>query len=274
MGSLIEGAGEGVEQQSETLTLVLLQLTYFSTPLPQPQEQGQTNGAPEHSMNGTAEGEGEGDPNSTNQPQIQQDEEQAEDPEVPGEEALGPDDVVCDSCMESRRRALKSCLTCLVSYCDTHLRPHLENPKFQSHRLVEPLRDIERRTCEAHRKPLELYCSLSCLRSLFFSAQLILHCAALSSLRSSFSSGQLILHCLHLCSECGDLTEAADWRNRLRGRPGLEKELSDRQQEILKTVTAAENAINKLQTNTVSIEVKLALTNANAADCLDRLPAS
>ncbi|KAG9328517.1 hypothetical protein JZ751_013458, partial [Albula glossodonta] len=181
-------------------------------------EQGQTNGAPEHSMNGTAEGEGEGDPNSTNQPQIQQDEEQAEDPEVPGEEALGPDDVVCDSCMESRRRALKSCLTCLVSYCDTHLRPHLENPKFQSHRLVEPLRDIERRTCEAHRKPLELYC------------------------------------CADSCCVC--------------------KELSDRQQEILKTVTAAENAINKLQTNTVSIEVKLALTNANAADCLDRLPAS
>lgn len=31
-------------------------------------------------------------------------------------EPLGPDDVVCDSCIESPCRALKSCLTCLVSY--------------------------------------------------------------------------------------------------------------------------------------------------------------
>uniref|UniRef100_A0A8C6W0D1 Tripartite motif containing 16 n=1 Tax=Nothobranchius furzeri TaxID=105023 RepID=A0A8C6W0D1_NOTFU len=75
------------------------------------------------------------------------------------EEPLGPNDVVCDSCIESPRRALKSCLTCLVSYCEAHLRPHLENPKFQNHRLVEPLGDIERRTCESHKWPLELFCS-------------------------------------------------------------------------------------------------------------------
>ncbi|TNN31473.1 Tripartite motif-containing protein 29 [Liparis tanakae] len=74
------------------------------------------------------------------------------------EAPLGPDDVVCDSCIESPCRALKSCLTCLVSYCEAHLRPHLENAKFQNHRLVAPLRDIERRTCESHRWPLELYC--------------------------------------------------------------------------------------------------------------------
>ena len=74
------------------------------------------------------------------------------------EDPLGPDDVVCDSCIESPRRALKSCLTCLVSYCDAHLRPHLENSKFQNHRLVEPLRDIERRTCESHKWPLDLFC--------------------------------------------------------------------------------------------------------------------
>lgn len=74
------------------------------------------------------------------------------------EEPLGPDDVVCDSCIESPCRALKSCLTCLVSYCEAHLRPHLENPKFHNHRLVEPLRDIERRTCESHKWPLDLFC--------------------------------------------------------------------------------------------------------------------
>lgn len=85
-------------------------------------------------------------------------EEVKEEVEEVKEEPLGPDDVVCDSCIENPCRALKSCLTCLVSYCEAHLRPHLENPKFQNHRLVEPLRDIERRTCESHKWPLELFC--------------------------------------------------------------------------------------------------------------------
>lgn len=91
-------------------------------------------------------------------PEEKKTEEEVKEEEVK-EEPLGPDDVVCDSCIESPRRALKSCLTCLVSYCETHLRPHLENTKFQNHRLVEPLRDIERRTCETHKWPLELFCS-------------------------------------------------------------------------------------------------------------------
>lgn len=85
-------------------------------------------------------------------------EDAVDEPPQEAEEPLGPDDVVCDSCIESPCRALKSCLTCLVSYCEAHLRPHLENPKFQNHRLVEPLRDIERRTCESHKWPLELFC--------------------------------------------------------------------------------------------------------------------
>lgn len=123
----------------------------------------------------------EPDSKTTEETKIQEDLKESEDPKKPGEEKkeaeevkkeaeevkeeevkeepLGPDDVVCDSCIENPRRALKSCLTCLVSYCEAHLRPHLENTKFQNHRLVEPLRDIERRTCESHKWPLELFCS-------------------------------------------------------------------------------------------------------------------
>lgn len=68
------------------------------------------------------------------------------------------DDVLCDACIESPCKAKKSCLTCLVSYCEDHLRPHLEKERFQSHRLVEPLKDVEIRQCEIHHLPLELYC--------------------------------------------------------------------------------------------------------------------
>lgn len=119
------------------------------------------------------------DPKTSEETKIQEDLRESEDPKKPDEEnkevktdeeekntseeevkeePLGPDDVVCDSCIESPCRALKSCLTCLVSYCEAHLRPHLENPKFSNHRLVDPLRDIERRTCESHKWPLEFFC--------------------------------------------------------------------------------------------------------------------
>lgn len=149
--------------------------------------------------------------------EVQEEKEERED--------LGPDDVVCDSCIDSPRRASRSCLTCLVSYCEGHLRPHLENAKFQNHRLVEPLRDIERRTCESHKWPLELYC------------------------------------CADACCLCQDCaTQEHRGHNTmpiLDARRKIEKELNDKQTEMVKTVTAAENAINKLQVNTVSIETSV-----------------
>ncbi|XP_028332124.1 tripartite motif-containing protein 16 [Gouania willdenowi] len=145
-----------------------------------------------------------------------------QDVEKVKEEPLGPDDVVCDSCIESPCRALKSCLTCLVSYCEAHLRPHLENPKFNNHRLVDPLRDIERRTCESHKWPLELFCS---------------------------ADGCCI------CRDCvSDEHRGHNMQPVTDARRQIEKELRDKQAEMVKTVTAAENAINKLQLNTISIE--------------------
>lgn len=117
-----------------------------------PQSPVETDPAHGPEQNGTAEVP---DPNPAEQIKVHPDEpEEQEESEPP----LGPEDVVCDSCIESPCRAQKSCLTCLVSYCQSHLRPHLENPKFQNHRLVEPLRDIERRSCEVHKWPLEGFC--------------------------------------------------------------------------------------------------------------------
>lgn len=169
---------------------------------------------------------------TTEESKIQEDLQESEDPQKPQEEAEvvvedvpGPDDVICDSCIDRPCRAKKSCLTCLVSYCEAHLRPHLENVKFQSHKLMEPLRDIERRTCENHRCPLELFCSAD-------------------------------VCCV--CQEC--LTDDHQGHNTLpiiEARRKIEKELQDKQTDVLKTVTAAGNAINKLQLNTVSIEASV-----------------
>lgn len=84
--------------------------------------------------------------------------EEPRDPTSQTSDTLLPQDVLCDSCMDSPSKALKSCLTCLVSYCEAHLRPHLENAKFQNHRLVDPLHDIDCQACEVHHLPLERFC--------------------------------------------------------------------------------------------------------------------
>uniref|UniRef100_A0A8C7V411 Tripartite motif containing 16 n=1 Tax=Oncorhynchus mykiss TaxID=8022 RepID=A0A8C7V411_ONCMY len=117
---------------------------------PQPAEEVNEDGVNKKSKEGKAKEENAKEEDKANEEEVK------EEVKV---ESLGLDDVVCDSCMEtSPCMALKSCHTCLVSYCEAHLRPHLENPKFQNHRLVEPLRDIERRTCEIHKWSLELFC--------------------------------------------------------------------------------------------------------------------
>ncbi|XP_067901709.1 tripartite motif-containing protein 16-like isoform X2 [Heterodontus francisci] len=71
----------------------------------------------------------------------------------------GPRDVPCDSCPQDHKlKAVKSCLVCLTSYCDSHLRPHRESSAFREHQLTEPVRDVALRRCHKHRKPLESFC--------------------------------------------------------------------------------------------------------------------
>ncbi|CAH2319478.1 tripartite motif-containing 29 isoform X2 [Pelobates cultripes] len=68
------------------------------------------------------------------------------------------DDVLCDSCIDDKKRAVKSCLVCQTSFCDIHLKPHLEGAAFRDHKLLEPIRDFEARKCQLHSKTMELFC--------------------------------------------------------------------------------------------------------------------
>ncbi|XP_053189656.1 E3 ubiquitin-protein ligase TRIM39-like [Scomber japonicus] len=74
-------------------------------------------------------------------------EQQAAKPEVP-----------CDVCTGTKLKALKSCLVCLTSYCETHLEPHLTKPGLKRHQLMDPVENLEDRMCIKHDKPLELFC--------------------------------------------------------------------------------------------------------------------
>ncbi|XP_062291565.1 E3 ubiquitin-protein ligase TRIM39-like [Scomber scombrus] len=55
-------------------------------------------------------------------------------------------------------KALKSCLVCLTSYCETHLEPHLTMSGLKRHQLIDPVENLEDRMCMKHDKPLELFC--------------------------------------------------------------------------------------------------------------------
>ncbi|XP_034542891.1 E3 ubiquitin-protein ligase TRIM21-like [Notolabrus celidotus] len=69
-----------------------------------------------------------------------------------------PGEVLCDVCTGTKLKALKSCLDCLVSYCETHLEPHLTAPRLKRHQLIDAVENLEDRMCPKHDKPLELFC--------------------------------------------------------------------------------------------------------------------
>ncbi|XP_032363666.1 E3 ubiquitin-protein ligase TRIM39 isoform X2 [Etheostoma spectabile] len=69
-----------------------------------------------------------------------------------------PGEVPCDVCTGTKLKALKSCLVCLASYCETHLEPHLTASPLKRHQLINPVENLEGRMCMEHDKPLELFC--------------------------------------------------------------------------------------------------------------------
>uniref|UniRef100_UPI0009B358B5 E3 ubiquitin/ISG15 ligase TRIM25-like n=1 Tax=Monopterus albus TaxID=43700 RepID=UPI0009B358B5 len=74
------------------------------------------------------------------------------------QQAAKPGEVPCDVCTGTKVKALKSCLVCLTSYCETHLEPHLTAPRLKKHQLFKPVENLEGRMCRQHDKPLELFC--------------------------------------------------------------------------------------------------------------------
>uniref|UniRef100_S4RQJ2 RING-type domain-containing protein n=1 Tax=Petromyzon marinus TaxID=7757 RepID=S4RQJ2_PETMA len=60
--------------------------------------------------------------------------------------------VFCDTCGDGETRAVKTCLRCETSFCEPHLKPHL-NPRLMDHVLVAPIVSLEERSCQQHGDP-------------------------------------------------------------------------------------------------------------------------
>ncbi|KAL6110628.1 trim25 [Pungitius sinensis] len=71
--------------------------------------------------------------------------------------AVEKEAIRCDTCMQAD--ATHTCLTCMASFCEEHLRPHRENPTFRLHQLSRPIGDLSERICPDHHKLMELFCS-------------------------------------------------------------------------------------------------------------------
>ncbi|KAM3858206.1 uncharacterized protein ACN63O_017767 [Diretmus argenteus] len=76
----------------------------------------------------------------------------------PDQHCAKPGEVPCDVCTGTQLKALKSCLVCLASYCETHLEPHQRLKGLKSHKLIDPVENLEDRMCKKHDRPLELFC--------------------------------------------------------------------------------------------------------------------
>uniref|UniRef100_A0A673Z1E3 E3 ubiquitin-protein ligase TRIM16-like n=1 Tax=Salmo trutta TaxID=8032 RepID=A0A673Z1E3_SALTR len=77
---------------------------------------------------------------------------------TPAHHYAGSGDVACDVCTGRKLKAVKSCLVCLASYCETHLQPHYESPTFKKHKLVKASTQLEEKICSHHDKLVEIYC--------------------------------------------------------------------------------------------------------------------
>uniref|UniRef100_A0A8C2F8I7 E3 ubiquitin-protein ligase TRIM39-like n=1 Tax=Cyprinus carpio TaxID=7962 RepID=A0A8C2F8I7_CYPCA len=67
-------------------------------------------------------------------------------------------EVFCDICDERKQKAVKSCLTCPSSYCETHLEPHHRVPRLKKHTLINAVENLEDYICQKHERPLKLFC--------------------------------------------------------------------------------------------------------------------
>ncbi|KAG9260050.1 E3 ubiquitin-protein ligase TRIM39-like isoform X1 [Astyanax mexicanus] len=86
--------------------------------------------------------------------------EEYENAQKPHPEDLlaAPGEVACEICPENRkRRAEKSCLMCLLSYCGHHLKRHQNKLRLKGHKLVAPVEKLDDWACLTHGRPLELY---------------------------------------------------------------------------------------------------------------------
>ncbi|KAM4745899.1 uncharacterized protein FYW61_016186 [Anableps anableps] len=76
----------------------------------------------------------------------------------PDQSFAGLEDVACDMCSGRKLKATKSCLMCLLSYCENHLQPHYDVARLKKHQLVEPSKQLHENICSRHNEVMKMFC--------------------------------------------------------------------------------------------------------------------
>nr|XP_015214922.1 PREDICTED: E3 ubiquitin/ISG15 ligase TRIM25-like [Lepisosteus oculatus] len=67
-------------------------------------------------------------------------------------------EVPCDVCQDKKLPAVKSCLVCLASYCEEHIRPHYQSAALKKHELIGATGQLDQKICSEHKYLQEFYC--------------------------------------------------------------------------------------------------------------------
>uniref|UniRef100_A0A8C1U1Z1 Tripartite motif-containing protein 16-like n=1 Tax=Cyprinus carpio TaxID=7962 RepID=A0A8C1U1Z1_CYPCA len=70
----------------------------------------------------------------------------------------GAGDVQCDVCTGRKYKAVRSCLMCLESYCQTHFERHEEFHSRKPHKVIEATGRLQEMICQKHEKLFEVFC--------------------------------------------------------------------------------------------------------------------
>ncbi|XP_067310169.1 E3 ubiquitin/ISG15 ligase TRIM25-like isoform X2 [Pseudorasbora parva] len=79
-------------------------------------------------------------------------------PELPALCYAGPGEVECDVCTGRKCKAVKSCLVCLESYCQSHFERHEEFRSGKQHKITDATGSLRKMICHEHERILEIYC--------------------------------------------------------------------------------------------------------------------
>ncbi|KAF4095510.1 tripartite motif-containing protein 16-like [Onychostoma macrolepis] len=77
---------------------------------------------------------------------------------LPADCDAGAGDVQCAVCTGRKYKAIKSCLVCQESYCQTHFNHHEEFHSYKPHKVIDATGRLQEMICQKHEKHLEMYC--------------------------------------------------------------------------------------------------------------------
>ncbi|XP_048013196.1 tripartite motif-containing protein 16-like isoform X1 [Megalobrama amblycephala] len=84
--------------------------------------------------------------------------EKLKNTKLPADCYAGAGDVQCDVCTGRKHKAVKSCLVCLESYCQTHFDRHEEFHSRKPHKVTDATGQLQEMICPTHEKLLEVFC--------------------------------------------------------------------------------------------------------------------